>query len=115
MKFKAILENVKKKQGFTNNDQLIEFLKTSKASFYQMQKGKQPLSEEEIIKIMDSTGLEAPEIYGAWLAENAKSKKIRQSWEKFSRVAVTLPFALGVAALALPLKLAENAAAIHIM
>jgi len=96
MKFKEILEKAKRNQGITNNDDLWPLLNISKAKGYRMQKGETPLQEEQALRLAELTGWEAAQIEAVWKAEFSRSPAMRQSWQKFARVASVAVFSLAV-------------------
>lgn len=83
MNFNEIIKLLMKKQRFTNQDNVADYLEMSRANYWKMKRGEISLQDKVIAKIMDGSGLEAPEIERAWKAEFAKEETVRKSWESW--------------------------------
>ena len=96
MNFDEVIDLIKKKQGFTNLDQVANYLELSRGGFLHIKAGRGGLKDQVIEKIMKGSGLEAPEIEKAWKSQFARNDKVRKSWEKWAGAAAFIPLAFAL-------------------
>jgi hypothetical protein len=91
MTFNEILLLYRKNKKIQSWENLATELGLSEAGLRHIRTGKGGLKDATVEKIMEGTGLEAPEIVAAWTAEHGRNEKVRKSWQKFQSLNLTGP------------------------
>lgn len=84
MTFDDILMQYRRARGLSSWDALAHDLDITENGLRHIRKGRGALKESTLRKIMDATGLEAPEIVAVWESEHAADPEIRASWRRWA-------------------------------
>jgi transcriptional regulator with XRE-family HTH domain len=84
MTFDDILMNYRTRKGLTSWEALAEDLGITENGLRHIRRGRGALKEQTLRRIMEATGMEAPEIVAVWESENAEDPEVRASWRRWA-------------------------------